>query len=447
MMMRSVVLLGRCAAPLLLVGLLSGCSVFKDLTTVRKTPLTGERVSVLTFDQKLTPETEASGNISLPRPYSNPEWPQAGGYPAHAMYHLALGEEPTELWQASMGEGSGSDTRLMASPIVAGGMAFVYDTAGQVTAVTIADGEEVWQVDLTPEDESSAKGFRGGIAYEAGHIYAATGFGVLAELDAKTGEQRWSRSVGVPLRSAPTVNGGRVFAVTQDNQVFALNAETGEILWNHQGIAESAGLLASSSPAVSGDTVVVAYSSGELFALRVENGRVAWSDTLSRQGRMTPLAALNDISGQPVIDRGRVYALSHSGRMVAIDLRTGQRQWDKTIAGTQTPWIAGDFIYLVTTDADLVCLTREEGKVRWITHLGQFDNPEDREGPIYWSGPTLAGDRLLVTSSNGFAVSLSPYTGELLGRLEMPTAVLIAPVVADGTVYVLTEDADLIAMK
>jgi outer membrane protein assembly factor BamB len=447
MMMRSVVPLGRLAVSLALAAGLSGCSFFRDLTTERKPPLPGERVSVLSFDQRLEPEAEASGAIELPKPYVNTEWPQAGGYPAHAMYHLALGAEPQRLWRASVGDGSSSNTRLVASPVVADGIAFAYDTAGRVTAVSVADGSRLWRVDLTPEDEDSDKGFRGGVGYDGGRLYAATGFGLVVALDAKTGKEIWRHSVGVPLRSAPTINGGRVFAITQDNQLFALNALTGEVLWNHQGIAESAGLLSSSSPAVAGDTVVAAYSSGEIFALRVENGRVAWSDTLSRQGRMTPLAALNDISGQPVIDRGRVFALSHSGRMVSIDLRTGERQWDKTIAGTQTPWVAGNYVYVVTTEADLVCLGRDDGKIHWVTHLGQFDDAVRKEDPIYWSGPVLAGDRLIVTSSNGFAVSISPYTGEVLGRLEMPTKILIPPIVADGTLFVLTDDADLIALK
>ena len=433
----------RALALLAGLALLPGCSLFK----APKEPLPGERMSVLSFDQKLEPEVETGGEVVLPRPYANPEWPQAGGYPAHAMYHLALAAEPVELWSADMGEGSGSNTRLIAPPVIGGGMAFVYDTQGQVTAASIADGEELWQVDLTPEDEDSEKGFRGGVGYDSNKVYAATGFGLVVALDAKTGTEIWRHSVGVPLRSAPTINGGRVFAVTQDNQLFALNAVTGDVLWSHQGIAESAGLLSSSSPAVSGDTVVVAYSSGEIYALRVENGRVTWSDTLSRQGRMTPLAALNDIAGQPVIDRGRVFALSHSGRMVSIDLRTGERQWDKTLAGTQTPWIAGDFIYIVTTDSDLVCLRRDDGRIQWVTHLGQYDDPEDKETALYWSGPTLAGDRLIVTSSNGYAISVSPYTGAVLGRIEMPSSVFMAPVVADGTVYVLTDDADLIALK
>ena len=81
---------------------------------------------------------------------------------------------------------------------------------------------------------------------------------------------------------------------------------------------------------------------------------MVWSDQLVKAARFTPLAALSDIRGKPVVDRGRVIAISHSGRMAAIDLRTGERIWDRDITGVETPWVSGDFIYVVTTQAELL---------------------------------------------------------------------------------------------
>jgi outer membrane protein assembly factor BamB len=59
----------------------------------------------------------------------------------------------------------------------------------------------------------------------------------------------------------------------------------------------------------------------------------------------------------------------------------------------------------------------------------------------------LAGDRLIVVSSEGEAFSVSPYTGEPLGRTEFPDSVFITPTVAEKTLYVLTDEADLIALR
>jgi outer membrane protein assembly factor BamB len=159
------------------------------------------------------------------------------------------------------------------------------------------------------------------------------------------------------------------------------------------------------------------------------------------------VSGLADIRSQPVIDRGRVYAISHSGRMVAIDLRSGERVWEQEIGSTNIPWVAGDFIYVLANNGSLICLTRRDGRVRWLQELPRYENVEKKRGPLQWTGPVLAGDRLIVLASNGEALSISPYTGDPLGRIEMPDGSYIAPIVADNTLYVLTNDADLVAMR
>lgn len=179
------------------------------------------------------------------------------------------------------------------------------------------------------------------------------------------------------------------------------------MLWRHRGLVESAGILASSSPAVAGSTVIVPYSSGEVVALRVENGTPVWTDQLTRTGTVTSLSALNDIAGRPVIDRDRVFAISHSGRMVSIDLRTGERIWTRDIGGVQTPWVAGDFVFLVTSSQEVLAISRRDGRIRWITPLQRWRNPERRSDPVEWSGPILVSERLVLVSSRGEAVMLA----------------------------------------
>jgi outer membrane protein assembly factor BamB len=298
-----------------------------------------------------------------------------------------------------------------------------------------------------PEGEDADEGRGGGVAFDNGKIFVVTGFGTGHGLDAASGAIVWTQTLGEPFRAAPTANGGRVFAVTADNQTIAFAQETGEVLWRHRGIVESAGILSSPSPAVAGSVVISPYSSGELVALRVANGTPVWSDSLNRTGRLTSLSELNDIAGRPVIDRDRVFAISHSGRMVSIDLRTGERAWTRDIGGVQTPWVAGDYLYLITNSEELVAISRRDGRIRWITPMPRWEDPEDREDPIVWSGPVLVSDRLILVSSTGDATSVSPYTGEILGRIDLPDDVLIAPVVADETLYILTDSASLIALK
>ena len=257
------------------------------------------------------------------------------------------------------------------------------------------------------------------------------------------GKQLWQVNLGAPLRGAPTVAGNRLYVRTGDNQLFALNVATGETIWSVAGTTEAAGLLGGGAPAVALDTIVVGYSSGELNALRAENGRTVWSDTLARTGRTTAINALTDIDASPVIDRGRVFAIGHGGRMAALELATGQRVWERNFAGVSTPWVAGDFVFVVTVDAQVVCLTRGDGKVRWVTQLDHYKNPKKKEGPYSWNGPVLASDRLLITGSNKTLITLSPYTGKQISAVKLAAEAFLPPVVANNAVYVLTDDGKI----
>jgi outer membrane protein assembly factor BamB len=428
---------------LVLTAALAGCGVFDS----KKPKLPGQRISVLELEKQLEPDPSlASTPVALPRPLPNRDWPQAGGTPSHDMGHPALADKLAVAWTVSVGEGSSRYAQVLAGPVVQDGVVYAMDAKSQVSARASTDGHELWQFDVTPKDNEN-QAWGGGVAYDAGRIFVTTGFAELLALDAKTGREAWRISTGSPLRGAPTVVDGRVFAITVDNELLAVAAQDGIRLWSYEGIPESAVLAGSGAPAVANEVVVAPFSSGEIVALRVENGHMVWTDSLSATRRFDPMSTLADVRGRPVIDRGRVYAISHSGRMTAMDLRTGSRIWEQDIGGVNAPWVAGDFVYVLSTSAELICLTREDGRIRWITQLDQYEDPEDKSGPIQWAGPVLAGDRLVALASTGEAWSVSPYTGKPLGRIELPAGSFLPPVVADGTLYLMTAEADLMALR
>lgn len=456
-----------CAA---IVIALAGCSQLDavgDMTSgwfssSKKSDIKGVRISVMSMDASLKPDPELAGtNVVLPPPYRNDEWPQPGGYAANAMYHLEASGPLQPAWQQDAGKGSDSDSRLTAPPVIADGHIYVLDAEAHIYAFDANSGKPLWDKALAPEggdgpflgmfgpDHSidPAKGFGGGVAFEDGKVFVSTGFGSVFALNAANGKQVWKSDLGVPIVNAPVANGGRVFVSTQDNHFYALAQIDGRTLWDHQGISESAGILESTSAAVAGSVVVVPYSSGELYAINVETGRMAWSDMLSRNGTVTALSELDDIAGRPVIDRDMVFAISHSGIMVAINLNTGDRVWSRDVGGIQTPWAAGDFVYVLTTEAQILCLARKDGRVKWVHQLPRWEDPSSKDDPIVWSGPVLVSDRLVLVSSDGFAVSVSPYTGALLGRMPIPDGTYIAPIVANATLYLLTNGAQLVALR
>lgn len=437
----------RTAIVILVAGALAGCSLFGKGGSTKKLP--GKRYSVLALENQLQADPSlANLPVTLPPPVDNADWPQPGGTPSGDFSHLALGEQPHIAWSVKVGEGKAGSSRIVAPPIVAGGRVFTLDAHGKAVAVDAKTGARVWTQQLAPKHEDPKAGYGGGLAYSDGRLFVASAFGFAAALDPATGKQIWRHSIGVPLRAAPVASGGHLFALTEDNQIYTLAASDGHEEWNYQGIVEPARLLADPSVAVERDTVIVPFSSGEIFALRVENGGVLWSDSLTRTGPQTSLSTLSDIAGRPVIDRNLVYAVSHSGRMAAIDIRSGERRWAVNLASADMPWAAGDFVYVITVDNDVVCLTRDGGKIKWVSQLPRFEKPKDKEDPITWSGPVLAGNRLIALSSRGAVQSISPLDGKLLGApIDLKSGTFVSPVVAGRTLYVLTGDAQLVAIR
>jgi outer membrane protein assembly factor BamB len=428
---------------LLLASAAAGCGIFDE----KKTPLPGERISVLALGGGLEPDPSlAEAAFALPPPQLNPDWPVPGGVPTHAMGHPALPERLARAWSADIGEGASRYTRVLSAPVVAGGRVFAMDGATQVSAVDAATGGRIWAVDLKPENERGSA-FGGGPCFWNDRLFVATGFGQVVALDPADGKEIWRQSVTAPLHAPPTVTEGRVFAVSVENALDVLAADDGRRLWTHNGIPETAGLLGGASPAVSDEIVVVGYSSGEVFGLRPENGRVIWSDSLATTRSVNAVAGLADIRGRPVVDRGRAYAISHSGRMAAIDLRSGERAWEQPIGSSHGPWVCGDYIFVLAGDNQAVCLQRDDGKVRWVRPLPRFQDEKEKSDPIFWAGPVLGGNRLIAVSSTREMMSLSPQTGDIIDRQDISGAAYLGPVIAQGTLYLLTDDATLSAYR
>jgi outer membrane protein assembly factor BamB len=428
--------------------LLTACGLEDEwFGTPEDPPLPGERIAILDLDRTLAPDPAISDRrVVLPEPFANPAWPQAGGPPEHAAYHLALSDSPQPVWRVDIGEGSDDDARILTQPVVADGLVYTLDAVSTVSAFDVDSGELRWRVDLEPEDEDDGY-FGGGIAHAEGRLFVTTGFARVFALSASDGEVIWDVRLPTPLRAAPTVADGRVFVLSLDNRLEALSVEDGRQLWVHSSIQEATGLVGAASPAVSGYVVVAPFSSGDLIALQAQNGRVLWNESLASLRRFDQVDNIAHIRGLPVIDRGLVIAIGNSGRMAAIDLRRGLRAWELDLGGTETPWAAGDFIFVVSSTGQVVCLARNSGRVRWVQNLPRFEDPEDQDDPIFWRGPVLAGERLIVAGSNGQMLMLSPFDGEILSQTMLDDAVAVSPVVAGGTLFVLTENATLQALR
>jgi outer membrane protein assembly factor BamB len=433
---------------MLLAAGLSGCSdslpsmpKITDLNPFaeKQQPLPGKRIAVMQASDKVGGAELASADrpVVLPPPHANDSWTQPGGLPNNAPGHLALASTVRQAWSADAGTGSSTYGRLTASPIVYGGRVYTLDAAAHVSAFTASGGQAVWRVSLTPERERDAEGYGGGLAADNGRLYAATGFGNVVALDPSSGKRLWEKSLGVPVRASPTAADDKVFVVTTEGSVVALSGVNGNELWNFRGLSEKTSIISNPSPALDGGILVVPYPSGELVALRVADGANVWTESLARTRSVSSLAALSD-AARPVIDNGVVFAVGHGGRMIATQGRTGERLWSLSVPGTQAPWVAGETVFVVDTSGQLLAITRREGKVGWTVKL---------PGSNTWSGPTLAGGILWLVSNKGHLLSVEATTGRIISHQDLGAPVYVAPVVAGGRMYVLTDKARLIALN
>lgn len=440
MTMRSI-LLSTC---LLIAVALGACSSDGDAP-----PLEGERISILELQRRLEPDDAAlnAQGFIAPNPWKNEFWPQAGGYPNHTMQHLGLNEgKLTKIWSASIGEGSQKNLPLITQPIVVDGRVFTLDTENTLSAFDAHNGKRIWTRDVShPVEEDPV--IVGGIAYSRGQLYVTNGYNELLLLNPQDGQIVWRKKIPSASRAAPTIADDRVFIATMDNRLLALSAADGSLLWDYSGIGGAAGLVGAASPAASHDIVLPVFSSGEIYALRVENGSAAWGDNLAGIRSAGGLSGISDIRALPVIDKGIVIAISFGNRMVALDERTGNRIWQRDIGGSEMPWVAGNYVFVVTNDSELVGMGRDNGLIRWVRPLPKFRNPEERTGQIYWTGPVLAGNRLIVAGSDGGVLEINPETGDVMHSWGSGLSVSVAPVVAGETLYLLGDNGTLSAYK
>ncbi|MBU1384627.1 MAG: PQQ-binding-like beta-propeller repeat protein [Alphaproteobacteria bacterium] len=434
------------------------------------TATAGDRVSVLEFEQQLAPSAALSGReFFLPGPQPATAWTQPGGNAENAVEHVAAAADFAIAWRRDIGAGSAARRQVM-SPVVAdNGRVFAMDGEATVTAVDSGSGSVAWTVSVKPDEAefrrsmfslglgggATGGGFGGGVAVGGGKVFISSGYRTITAVDQATGAIIWTTPVDVPVHGAPTVAGSRVYVVDVENQLFALDVNTGQQLWTYRGLPEPARIMRASSPAVTGETVIAPFSSGELVALRAATGQAVWQQVLSRTSRTSALSEIRDIAGRPVVSRGVVYAVGHSGVMSAIDVRTGQPKWQLPISGVNAPLPVGDVVYVVSKGGELTVVNRESGQVYWTRDLNE--GRARQEGGVFgwwdrtvrpiWSGPLLASGRLVLTNSFGELVAFDPKTGEQTATLKLGAPVYLAPAAYNGALYVLTDEGQLISIR
>ncbi len=244
--------------------------------------------------------------------------------------------------------------------------------------------------------------------YARGKLYAVNNDGTAFALDANTGKVLWERRVGRLNASAPTYSKGRLYIVNLvPGHVVKLDANTGRILWKRAlpGRAES-------SPLVLGRTLYFGCEDGELFALSTRNGNVRWSTSLG-----------GPVKSAPAYRHGVLFVGDYGGYMNAVRASTGKLIWQSGSLGPgfaasgafySTPALAFGRVYAGNNDGRVYSYDQADGTLAWTHSTG---------GYVY-SGPTVVSTpqippTVYIGSFDGNVYALNAKDGET--RWSHPT--------------------------
>jgi outer membrane protein assembly factor BamB len=239
----------------------------------------------------------------------------------------------------------------------------------------------------------------------------------------------WSRKFRWTIEYPPTFCDGVLYVNLQKGRTFAIDAETGRVIWQ----LDPGGFTAS-SPAIHDDLVIVSSHSGTVTAYRREDGRKVWR---VRTGAK--------VESSPVVVDETAYFGSTDGRVFAVNANTGAVRWAYDTGGriNSSPSIFGRRLCVSTYAGSVFCLDRRNGKKLWSTYVRRgFLGYES-----FYASASTDGPRLYTTSRTAKVVAFSGRTGRVLWTYQMGGLGYATPAIAHGHVYVGSFDGNLRSLR
>ncbi|MFT7098232.1 MAG: outer membrane protein assembly factor BamB [Rickettsiales bacterium] len=331
----------------------------------------------------------------------------------------------------------GYKDRMIFSPIIANDKIYTLNAKGVLFAKNISNYKTIWKKKLVKR--SSIKYFTNGkISYFDDKIFVSTGYNLVLCVDANNGKIIWQRTLSSIPISAPISDEKQVFVITNDNKTYALDAKNGQINWVHSGIVKPTGILGSANPVSYKNYVISSYSSGEIYALNKKNGESGWVFDLNISKADNSNFILNDIDSTPIIKNDVVYAIGNGGLMMSIRIVDGVVLWQKELASIADFWIAGDFIYLIDNQNQVICLEKKSGKIKWVNQLREYLSKKKSKGKIIYNGIIMVGGNLILTNFDEKILAVSPFDGKILQTKKLGQKIFHNPIVVNKKVYLHT---------
>lgn len=319
----------------------------------------------------------------------------------------------------------GSPASLVGSPVVADQVAYVGDTAGNVTALDVRHGVPLWTMALpsaAPIDSSLA------VDPAVGLVFVGASNGTLYALSSATGAVKWSDVVGGSL-AAPVFSKGELFVTSQSGLVEAVSEATGAVSWST--MLQSPVSTAASVDAAGG-VVLAGESNGTLAALSTQSGSVLWT-----------YAGGGTISAPAVVSGGSVYVAA-GNTVYSLEESTGGEQWAFATGGpivaepvltNQWTYRNEPFLMFGSDDGNVDALLATNGSLQWQLNVGE---------PIIGLADT-AGFLAFTTSTDLIGGTRTWDPQQIWSNTSSGSVYSAAPIIVDGTVYATRANGNLTA--
>lgn len=333
------------------------------------------------------------------------------------------------LWSVGVGNGQGKGLYRL-QPVIAGDRIYAAAADGEVRAVARESGQTIWKKDL---DISLA----GGVGHHEGALFLGGSDGEVVLLDAQTGEQRWMIYLSGEVLAPPQGDGEVVVVQTYDGKLFGLDQATGEKLWNYDSTVPVLTIRGTSTPILNEGVAYAGFANGRVFAFKAESGSVLWEARIAIPQGRSEIERIVDVDGAMALQGAELYVASYHGRVVALDIRTGRKIWQRDTSSFNGVSQGFGNVYVSEETGTVTAHLRNGQGIRW------------QQEALAWRGlsrPIPVSSYLAVTDFDGYLHLLSQVDGEFLARLRPDNDGERADMLSDGSVlYVYGNSGKLIA--
>jgi outer membrane protein assembly factor BamB len=338
--------------------------------------------------------------------------------------------QTTQVWNVDA-RGGDDVLRLGLRPAVADSRVYVAGHDGDVQALELESGRELWHVETELP-------LSGGPSAGEGLVVAGTSDGDIVALAQDTGAERWRTAVGGEVLAAPVLAGGIVVVRTVDGRLRGLRVADGKEAWVHEQLVPRLTLRGNGAPVVSGDMVVAGFDNGKVSAITLATGELLWSTTVAPSHGRTEIERLVDIDSPVQVTGQDVYVVGYQGRVAMLALDSGQIWWGRDLSSNRGLTTDDSYLYVTLADSTVVALRRRDGTEIW--RQSQLLNRSV-------TGPALVGEALVVGDYDGYVHWIDAVTGDLLAREKSSGRITNTPVAAGDLLLFQTDSGEVEAWR